>query len=228
MAEEAAIIRSPLAAGAHRIASGSRVISFELVQGRATDDTVLVTQNPVERPDGMQVLAVSDGVIRQPLQLTFSAILNDRPRNSKDTEGKDRHIRDWEALRDIMYAGEVVSLATHRRTYPEMLIQQCSADENGMGRNALRVTLQLIEVRFAERETALVPTEYLQRPSRSASDQSSETDGAREMTEDEEAEATAAAVDAAGPSPQPTGMRGFIDGVGATDDFRQAFGRPTH
>lgn len=166
MADLTGIVRVAGRNGGILDAKDERSIVFAACLSRATDDTVVVTQNPVEAPEGGKpALAATDHVIVQPVQLALQVVLNDFDSYNAAVPG--RAVRQWEMLRALMYSGELVTYTSPKRIYRSMLIQQVSTPEDA-GNSALDVDLQMLEVRIAQREYAEVPAELLRQPVRSA------------------------------------------------------------
>lgn len=186
--QKAAITRSARRTGDTLKFASGRTLTFDCTIDVACDDTAVVTQNPVEAPEGGKpALAATDHIIRQPIQLSVQAILNDFP--NVGTAERDRSVRAYELLRAIKDAGELVRFSTSRRTYPTMLIQQLSDRSRAAGQNAILVDMQLLEVRLAQRDYTQVPDELLREPQRSRADSDEGAAGAVEASDEESAAA---------------------------------------
>lgn len=124
-------------------------ITFDVVIEEQHEDTLAVTEHPVEFG-----ASVSDHAYMEPAAVTIRAGVSD---STGQSSGEKNSVAVYEALREIQASREPFDIITGKRKYSNMLIKSLSTMTDENTENALIVTADCREVIIVKTQTVSVP-----------------------------------------------------------------------
>ena len=120
-------------------------IAFEVTVEERHDDSLTITEHPVEKG-----AAISDHAYKNPVEVVITAGIS-----GKDGESVPKET--YEKLLELQASREPFTIITGKREYENMLVQGISVTTYENTENVLMVTLDCREVIIVETETTQVP-----------------------------------------------------------------------
>ena len=126
-------------------------IFFDVVIEEAHEDTLQITEHPVE-----QGAAISDHAYKSPTKVTIRAGVSDSG-NQANTGGEGASRELYNKLLELQAAREPMDIITGKRKYTNMLISSLNEITDASTENSLIVVAECTEVIIVKTQTTTVP-----------------------------------------------------------------------